>query len=120
MQPDYLFVADESVDYNLIIFLRNKGLVVYSIIEKVPSLDDPDVLKIAVDKNAVLITEDKDFGELIFKLDLPHKGVFLIRIVGMHPEEKTKLILHFILKFSDELPNSFTVVKQRKLRIRKK
>lgn len=120
MLPDYLFVADESVDFNLIVFLRNKGLEVFSILEKPPSLVDSGVLQIAVEKNAVLITEDKDFGELIFKLNMPHKGVLLLRTTELHTEEKNELVLHFILKFSPEFPDSFTVMKQRKLRIRKK
>lgn len=71
-------VADESVDYNLIQFLRTKNLVIHSIQEQIPSSNDSTVLKF--EKDAVLITEDKDFGELVFKLKLANKGILLLRI----------------------------------------
>ncbi len=70
-------VADESLDYNIIQFLRTKNLVIHSIQEQIPSSNDSTVLKFAVEKDAVLITEDKDFGELVFKLKLANKGNLL-------------------------------------------
>src|SRR3954447_4282791 len=77
---NYPIVADESVDFRIVIALRAAGLIVYSIAEELPSITDISVLSIAVEKQALLITEDKDFGELVFRLKLPHCGVLLIRI----------------------------------------
>jgi predicted nuclease of predicted toxin-antitoxin system len=113
------FVADESVDYNLIKFLRNNGLTIFSIQEDASSIKDNFVLQIAREQDAILITEDKDFGELVFKLKMPHKGLLLLRINGTSLQEKCELVLQFIIKFSPELVSNFAVIKQRKLRIRK-
>ncbi|MBA4140856.1 MAG: DUF5615 family PIN-like protein [Segetibacter sp.] len=88
MQLEHLFVADESVDFNLVKFLRTKGLSVFSILEEAASLKDNMVLELAVEKNAILITEDKDFGELVFKLKLPHTGILLLRIEDLPLQQK--------------------------------
>ncbi len=119
MQAEYVFVADESVDFNLVTHLRYKGLSVFSIQEEAASLKDNLVLKLAAEKNAILITEDKDFGELLFKLKLPHTGILLLRIEDMASEQKHDLVFYFITKFSSQLSHNFSVIKQGKLRIRK-
>ena len=65
------FVIDENVDYGITSILKKQGLDVYSIQDNNPGISDEQVLKIANDLNAVLITEDKDFGELTHRLKLP-------------------------------------------------
>jgi predicted nuclease of predicted toxin-antitoxin system len=54
--------------------LRHIGYSVYAISEKLPSLSDKEVLLVAFENNALLITEDKDFGELVYRFQLQHKG----------------------------------------------
>jgi predicted nuclease of predicted toxin-antitoxin system len=70
-------VADESVDFRIVVQLREKGIQVYSITEELPSAKDEIVLKTAHDNRALLLTEDKDFGELVFRLHMPHSGILL-------------------------------------------
>ena len=53
---------------------------VFSICDKARGLDDEKVLKIANDENYILITNDKDFSELVFRLKKPHKGIVLLRL----------------------------------------
>jgi hypothetical protein len=70
----YQIVADERVDFRIVLQLREIGLTVYAIVEQEPSISDEKVLAIANENEALLITEDKDFGELVFRLRLPHRG----------------------------------------------
>jgi predicted nuclease of predicted toxin-antitoxin system len=49
-------------------------------VEEQPALGDIDVLNVAISNDALLVTEDKDFGELVFRLRLNHSGVLLVRI----------------------------------------
>ncbi|MFN0036547.1 MAG: DUF5615 family PIN-like protein [Saprospiraceae bacterium] len=112
-------VADESVDFTIVQFLREQGLRIYAIAEQEPSIADEDVLSIAVRQNALLITEDKDFGELVFRLKMPHRGITLLRLSGCLPEEKGELAGRAILVHLVELPNAFSVFDGRKIRIRK-
>ncbi len=53
---NYQIIADESVDFRIVIQLREAGLAVYSIAEEQPSITDKAVLSIACDKHALLIT----------------------------------------------------------------
>jgi len=68
-------VADESVDFGIVKLLRTENFSVLSISEKHSGITDFEVLEIAVKNDALLITEDKDFGELAFRLKYKHKGI---------------------------------------------
>jgi len=112
----YTIVADESVDFRIVSKLREQSVEVYAIIESSPSIIDEDLLKIAHDNNALLLTEDKDFGELVFRLQLPHHGILLIRI----DDNKIKIekVVELIIKNLDDLSGKFSVIKNEKLRIK--
>ncbi len=62
-----IFVADESVDKPIVDRLRADGHEVHFIGESDPGLSDESVLSFSNFKKAVLITADKDFGELVFR-----------------------------------------------------
>lgn len=108
-------VADESVDFRIVTQLRQAGATVYSIAEQQPSINDETVLSIACEKKALLITEDKDFGELVFRLQLPHYGILLIR---SEEEQKLFRVASTILQNYEELLNKFSVIDNKKLRIK--
>lgn len=114
-----LLVADECVDFSIIECLRKHDIEVYAIVEQDPSIIDEDVLNIAVRMGAPLITEDKDFGELVFRLKLPHRGIILLRLGNVPSEKKGELAARIILKHLPELPNTFAVFDGFVLRIRR-
>ena len=109
-------VADESVDFRIITELRKIGLDIYSIAEANPSIKDHLVLKIAYERGALLLTEDKDFGELVFRLQLKHNVVLLIRINKI--PESILLVSVAISRYYDEMIGKFSVVNDKKLRIK--
>lgn len=109
-------VADESVDFRIVTQLRKIGLTIYSIAESQPSIKDEVVLDIAHTKNALLITEDKDFGELVFRLQLPHRGVLLIKIA--EAQNKIPSVVQAISEHYAEMLNKFCVIDSTKLRIK--
>jgi len=112
----YQIVADESVDFRIVTQLRNTGISVYAIIESSPSISDTEVLSIAFENNSLLITEDKDFGELIFRLKMKHSGVLLIRVEDN--DFKISAVVHTIMENYEILKNNFSVIKNETLRIR--
>jgi predicted nuclease of predicted toxin-antitoxin system len=114
------FVADESVDATIFAALRQEGYFVYSIQESQFGIIDEQVLDIANERKAVLLTEDKDFGELVYRLKLPHCGVFLMRLIGLTSEEKAVAALTTVKYYIQEMPYNFSVLKDGKVRIRKK
>ncbi|MGZ8518487.1 MAG: DUF5615 family PIN-like protein [Chitinophagaceae bacterium] len=112
----YQIVADESVDYRIVVQLRKTGLSVYSIAEQQPSIKDENVLNFAFDNKALLLTEDKDFGELVFRLQLPHHGVLLIRIEN--PGFKISSVVETVSRHYSEMFDKFSVITDTKLRIK--
>ena len=113
------FVADESVDATIFAALRQEGFFVYSIQENQFGIIDEEVLNVANERKAILLTEDKDFGELVYRLQLPHCGIFLMRLIGLTSEEKASAALKTVQYYLQELPYNFTVLKDSKVRIRK-
>jgi len=113
---NYQVVADESVDYSIVIELRKRNYNVYAISEQHPSLTDNEVLSVAFELDALLITEDKDFGELVYRFQLAHKG---IRMIDSTSKEKAASVCNAIEQFGTELLDSCTVLDDKKIRTRK-
>lgn len=114
-----LIVADESVDYRIVSFLRLQSFEVPAIIENDASITDVEVLKIANEHNALLITEDKDFGELVFRSKLIHKGILLLRFREAGINAQNKKVYLLLEKHHSQLINIFSVLSDKKLRVRR-
>lgn len=99
--------------------LRNNGLEVLDIKELSPGIDDIEVLDKANTENAILLTEDKDFGELVYRLKLVNHGVILIRLSGWESNQKGQFVADIITKHKQEFWNAFSVIAPDKVRIRK-
>ena len=113
-----LIVADESVDYAIIQLLRSTGFSVLSIVEEHPGWSDSEVLELAFQLNAYLITEDKDFGELTYRLRRPSHGIMLVRMMEESNDEKADLVVEVLSRNMDRLISTFAVLAKHKLRIR--
>jgi predicted nuclease of predicted toxin-antitoxin system len=111
-------VADESVDFGLICRLRQMEILIVSISENYPGIKDAEVLKIASDNQCLLITEDKDFGELAYRLKLVHSGILLIRLSDVVRKERIELAAEIIVKNFDKLSCNFSVLNKSGLRIK--
>ena len=84
------FLFDQSTDRRLAPYLRNLGHDVTVVAVDYPaSLPDEQVLAIAQEEQRVLVTEDRDFGELVFRHHSLHPGVIYLRLPPMEPEAKT-------------------------------
>ena len=71
-------LADESVDNPIVDALRMDGIDVSYIVEIAPGMDDTIILHLSNDEQRILLTQDKDFRELVFRLKSTHSGVVLI------------------------------------------
>ena len=112
------FLLDESADYPLAAFLHQLGHDVTAIAHDYPhALTDLQVLAIARQEQRILITNDRDFGELIFRRRLPHSGVILFRLGAESLETKRAWLLHVLHHYAEDMSN-FIVVTDQKIRIR--
>ena len=114
----YTFIADESIERSAVEWLRKKGYTVIHITEYSPGISDTDVLKLAWKKKSILITNDKDFGDLVFRQRKKVSGIILVRADDETVENKIKLIDNVLKKAEDKLRGVFIVVNERGIRIR--
>ncbi len=113
-------VADEGVDGHIVARLRQDGHDVLYIAEMEPSISDDIVLSHANARGALLLTEDKDFGELVFRQGLVHTGIVLIRLAGLSSEMKAAMVSTVCRDRVAELSDAFSVISPGLVRIRRR
>lgn len=114
------FLVDECVGPTVARWLQQQGYDVISIYDDYAGINDTDVLNKALQQGCILITSDKDFGEIVFKNNREHAGILLLRLFDERPLKKI-YVLGFVLKnYSHDLPNNFVVATEGNIRIIKK
>ena len=109
---------DQSTDQRLVPMLRQRGHDVQIVGVDYPlSLPDDRVLAIARQVGRVLVTEDRDFGELVFRYHRPHAGVIFLRLPSDEFDPKLARLLHVLDNYTDQL-RQFVVVTERQVRVR--
>ena len=112
------FLADESVAMPIVRELRRLGHDVMSIKEISPGMADHVVLSTGVTEQRVVLTFDKDFGELAFHRRLPAAcGVVLFRLNGATPDEDNARAIAVLTSRTD-WRGHFAVVSDDRIRIR--
>jgi len=114
-----IFLADENFDLRLVDAAKKLGHTVHAIVELNRGISDDEVLETANQLNAIILTEDKDFGELTYRLNMESCGIILLRLDGMSITEKLEIFKEVIENNLQELRNSFTVINKTKVRINK-
>ena len=113
------FLADESVDRPVVERLRREGHQVSYVAELGPGMPDEAVLNLANQETALLLTADKDFGEMVFRRRLHMHGVLLIRLAGLTPARKAEIVALAVQEHLAELPRFFAVIMPGLFRIRR-
>jgi len=111
-------IADEGVDRSIVARLRIEGHRVWYVAEMAPTTPDSEILAIASGQQALLITYDKDFGEIVFRQNQVHHGVLLLRLEGMSSENKSDLIASTLKAHEQDLKNGFGVLSPGHFRVR--
>ena len=115
---NYSFVVDVGVGRIIEDWLAEQSFSVISIRNLNAEMPDIDIIELTNRENAVMITMDKDFGELIFKNKVQHKGILLLRLEDAVAEEKLAVIQNIFPEHLLNIKNKFTVYQNGKLRIR--
>ncbi len=82
-------------------------------------IDDEQVMQVANDENRVLLTQDKDFGELVYRFNKAHFGIVLIRLGELAATQKAIILNKVSLDYKNKLISAFTVIQINAVRIRK-
>jgi predicted nuclease of predicted toxin-antitoxin system len=111
-------LADENISPDLVTRLRAAGHDVTSVREAARGIPDPGVLEIAASEDRVLLTEDKDFGELVFREQLPAAGIVLLRFHTGTYAESLELFEAFWPEIQRQAVGHFIVATNEALRVR--
>ena len=112
------FLADENVEQPIVGALREAGYDVICVSDVAPGAADKDVLELANVESRLLLTNDKDFGELAFRQRLPAEcGIILFRLSGSDPDADARRILD-VLASRDDWGGHFAVASDDRVRIR--
>ena len=113
------FLADESIEKPVIDWLRGQDFDVRYVTEITPSINDEEVIRLANDESRTLITNDKDFGELVFRQSKIILGVLLIRAINERASNKIRLVREVLEKARNKLAGYFVVVNEAGIRMKK-
>ena len=104
------FLVDECTGPAVARWLRAQQHDVFSVYEDARGIDDDEVVQKAFAENRILITNDKDFGEKIYRERRPHKGVILLRLGDERAANKIETLRRLLENYADQLANQFVVV----------
>jgi predicted nuclease of predicted toxin-antitoxin system len=110
-------LLDECVDEPIARRLRDDGHVILSVSGMRPRASDDLVLSLAGAEGAVLVTSDKDFGELVFRERRATGGVLLLRLADVSPRLAADIASAALRDHGHEIPGAFTVVTPGRVRI---
>lgn len=110
------FLVDECTGPAVADWLRLQGHNVFSIYDEARGLGNDAVLQRANDEDRILITNDKDFGEYVFRERRPHKGVIVLRLDDERARSKIDALRRLLEAYSHDLPGRFVVVREARVR----
>jgi predicted nuclease of predicted toxin-antitoxin system len=97
-------------------WLSQQGHDVYSANDQSPGATDDWLLDLAQRDNWILITNDRDFGELIFREGRPHRGVIFLRLDDERSANKILVLGQLLAGHAGQLPHQFVVVTETRVR----
>jgi Uncharacterized protein conserved in bacteria len=112
-------LVDESTGPAVAKWLITEGHEVFSVYDSARGMNDDDVVKKAFDENWILITNDKDFGEQVYRERKPHHGIVLLRLEDERARSKIEVLKRLLNSHADRLPEQFVVVTEQSVRFAK-
>ena len=113
------FLADENVPFRSIRRLRDAGHEVAAIREDTPGIEDPEILVRVREEERVLLTFDRDFGELVYHLgQLPPLDVVYFRLSPVLPLEPAEHLLQVLAVPGLSLERMYTIIERDRVRQR--
>ena len=111
-------LADENVDEPIVDWLSTLPINFRSVPRTMPGVSDTQILRVAREENRVILTNDLDFGELVYRQQLPVTGIILLRVKPPLPEVRLAVLQRHWSEIIAKASGNFIVAMQHKLRIR--
>ena len=110
------FLVDECTGPNAAAWLRDQGYEVFSAYEQSREADDDVLIEKAFTENWILITNDKDFGEMVYRERRPHRGVIFLRLNDERAANKVLVLERLLAQYAEQLADRFVVVTDERVR----
>jgi predicted nuclease of predicted toxin-antitoxin system len=99
-------------------WFRQNGHDMEAVRDRDARMTDVNILTWAVSEQRLVVTMDKDFGELVYHSGQAHAGILLLRLEGASSSEKVRVVEHIVTSYGDQLQGNFCVYQNGRLRIR--
>jgi len=113
------FLVDMGVSNRLESFLADQGYDVKAVRSLDPRMPDLEIIRLAGAEQRMVITMDKDFGELVHRSGEAHRGVLLLRMEGATGSEKTRVVAEILRRYANVIWGRFCVYQNGVLRVRR-
>ncbi|MDQ3929598.1 MAG: DUF5615 family PIN-like protein [Chloroflexota bacterium] len=98
--------------------LRKEDHEVIYVAELHSGVSDQEVLRLAEAERALLLTSDKDFGDITYLQQHSKVGIVLLRLHALSSEQKASIVVRLLREHEEELLGAFTVLRASSVRIR--
>jgi predicted nuclease of predicted toxin-antitoxin system len=112
------FLADENVSRLVIERLRAAGFDVASVRETRSGASDKEVLDAANSEDCILVTEDRDLGELVVRQRLGVRGIILLELDRLSNAAEAELVAETVRIHASKLTGNLVVIEPARVRIR--
>lgn len=113
------FLVDECTGPAVARWLRDQQHEVFSVYEEARGMEDDVIIQKAFEEHRVLITNDKDFGEKVYRDQRPHRGIVFLRLEDERATNKVEVLCRLFAHYADQLQNHFVIVTETQVRFAK-
>ncbi|MCK9304175.1 MAG: DUF5615 family PIN-like protein [Bacteroidales bacterium] len=110
------FIVDECTGPSVAAWLRDQNYDVFSVFEDSRGMNDDDIIKKAYEENWILITNDKDFGEQVYRDGRLHKGVILLRLKDEAASSKIFVLSQLLQNHKKKVADTFVIATENQVR----
>jgi predicted nuclease of predicted toxin-antitoxin system len=114
------FLVDECTGPKVAAWLHSQGHEIFSVFAEARGIEDDEVIQKAYDENWILITNDKDFGEKVYRDRRPHRGIIFMRLENERAANKVEVLRRLLEGHADRLADQFVVVTDMRVRFARK
>lgn len=111
------FLVDECTGSKVANWLRQQNHEVFSVFDELRGMTDDEILSKASKENRILITNDKDFGEMIFREQRQHYGIIFMWLDDERSSNKITVLENLLENYADKIKDNFVAVTETKVRI---
>jgi len=114
------FLVDECTGPAVARWLEEKGHDVFSVYDDAPGIADSEVIRRSHEEGRILITNDKGFGDKVYRERYPHCGIVLLRLDNERSQNKISVLRRLLEEYADRLPDQFVVATAEQVRFASK